>query len=110
MLSFELSVIDIVLVIAIIVILLLYAMKTPAKNVVEQKLLHGKEKPSEESKTRVTMPKTSKRKEPVDESPGENSVKCPHHLGYLKTLPLGSTVPEECYVCPQMMRCLFSSE
>jgi sortase (surface protein transpeptidase) len=109
MLSFELSVIDIVLVIAIIAILLLYAMKTSTKNAVEQKLLHEKEK-SSEPKTKVRTSKTSKIKEPGDIPSEESSPKCHHHLGYLKTLPLGSTVPEECYLCPQMMRCLFSNE
>jgi len=99
MLSFELSVMDLVLVIAIITLLILYITKASTRYDVKPKLSSKQEKVSEES-DRCKTPKSP------NGSP-ELPLKCPHHFGYLRTLPLGSSVPEECYSCSRMMQCLF---
>jgi len=31
---------------------------------------------------------------------------CPARFGFLQRLPRGGTIPEECYVCPQLIECL----
>jgi hypothetical protein len=31
---------------------------------------------------------------------------CPHYLGYLTTLPKGTSFPEECFGCRQVIRCM----
>jgi len=31
---------------------------------------------------------------------------CPARFGFLHRLPRGGTIPEECYVCPQLVECL----
>jgi hypothetical protein len=103
MLSFELSVIDIVLVIAIITLLLLYITKPSAKAAAGLKLSPEQKETSKESDANVAMSESS------STPPLEYSVRCPHHFGYLKTLPLGSSVPEECYSCSRMMQCLFQA-
>jgi len=31
---------------------------------------------------------------------------CPHHFGYLRTLPKNSSLPDECLGCPKLVSCL----
>jgi hypothetical protein len=31
---------------------------------------------------------------------------CPARFGFLQRLPRGGTIPEECYVCSQLVECL----
>ena len=109
MLSFELSVIDIVLIIAVAILLSFHITRTPKGSNVKSKSSVEMEKSLEKGKMKKLVSKTSETKKSFTRLP-EDSVKCPHHLGYLKTLPLGSSVPEECYSCSRMMQCLFSSE
>ncbi len=109
MLSFELSVIDVVLAISIVIILLLYTTRKPIKYITEPELSREKKKSVEESKRDIVMSETSKRKKSHTRS-SEGPVLCPHHLGYLKTLPKRSSIPEECYSCPRMMQCLYSGK
>lgn len=33
-------------------------------------------------------------------------VGCAHFIGYLKTRPKGSPIPEECLTCPAILRCM----
>jgi hypothetical protein len=35
-----------------------------------------------------------------------NIRNCPARFGFLKKIPRGSVVPEECYVCPRLIECL----
>jgi len=37
--------------------------------------------------------------------PGSSS--CTHHVGFLKTLPKGDSIPEDCLTCPELLRCMF---
>jgi hypothetical protein len=103
MLSFELSVMDLVLVIAVVTLLLLYITKISTKYAGKSKPSPKQAKASERSDIHVAMPHSSTRS-------FEFSAKCPHHFGYLKTLPLGRSVPEECYSCSRMMQCLFQGK
>lgn len=109
MLSFELSVIDVVLIIAVVILLSFHVTKTPKGSNVKSKSSVDMEKSLEKGNMKKSVSKTSKTKKSFTSLP-EDSVKCPHHLGYLKSLPLGSSVPEECYSCSRMMQCLFSGE
>ena len=37
----------------------------------------------------------------------ENSqFKCLHHFGYLSELPRNTAIPEECFFCPQVVKCI----
>jgi hypothetical protein len=108
MLSFEVSVIDIVLAIAIIVILLLQVKKTSTKSTAEPEASIGKRKPLQNLKN-VRAGKAFRKQEsynPFSEDPAD----CPHRFGHLKTLPLGSSVPENCYSCPRVTACLAADE
>lgn len=109
MLSFELSVMDIVLAAAIIIVLLLHLSRTPTKSTAEPKLSREERKPLLESRINIAIPKSSKKKELVNSRSQEDPVECPHHFGFLKTLTFGSSVPEGCYGCSQMIECLRSN-
>lgn len=109
MLSFELSVIDIVLAMAIIVILLLQLKKAPTESPSEQKLLGKKGKPLEDLEKIPITRKTSRKKESLTHTP-EGSLGCTYHFGYLKTLPKEGSIPESCYSCSRMRECLFSNK
>jgi hypothetical protein len=37
---------------------------------------------------------------------GENSIKCPHHFGYLSELPKSTPIPEGCFFCPRVVECI----
>jgi hypothetical protein len=46
--------------------------------------------------------------QPSAESDKEKNshVKCLHHFGYLSELPRTSSIPEECFFCPQVVKCI----
>jgi len=93
MLSFELSAIDLVLVIAVGVLLLLF---------LAQRRGHPK------TKSDLSMEERSK----LSEKPKASAdfQKCVHHFGYLRNLPQHAPVPDECFGCAKVMRCLFPNE
>jgi hypothetical protein len=99
MLSFDLSVIDIVLVIAVIILLILQITKRPAKTTTE-------EKPT----TAIADLKTEEEEVQSPTPPQKNSDECPHQFGYLKKLGKNAAIPDECLSCSRMMKCLYSSE
>jgi hypothetical protein len=106
MLSFDVSAIDIVLLIAVIVLLVLFIQKkgqastTPPLSVQAQDELPEKtELKSQKAKKKLTANQSHK-----------GFHECAHSFGYLKDLPKNTPVPNECFGCPQVMRCLFTSE
>ena len=121
MLSFELSVVDIVLVIAIIILLLFLMTGSNTKDTNAPELSRKswkdeflrktkKRKTLEEPRKNIVTPEISEKKESSVAPSPEGSLECSHHFGYLKTLPLGSTVPEECRTCSCAARCLLMDE
>lgn len=107
MLSFELSVIDIVLVIALGVLIVLLVSQ---KQVQPRKKSELPIKSHKESLEKPKTPSKNAREKLSETAPSTNNEKCLHHFGYLKNLPKNTPVPDECYGCLQMMRCLFSNE
>jgi hypothetical protein len=78
-------------------------------------------KPSAEAKLSTFMdkkPAKERRKSPESKKPSSSprpekgvmqeprEKKCPHYLGYLTTLPKGTSFPEECFGCRQVIRCM----
>src|SRR3990172_2355347 len=43
-----------------------------------------------------------------DEKPPEKNFDCKHRLGYLRSLPRGTLIPEECEGCHRIIDCKFS--
>jgi len=98
MLSFELSAIDLILVIAVIVLLILYITKPSTKTATEKKSMTTKSSLKTEGDVQSPTP------------PPKNSAECPHHFGYLKKLGKNAAIPDECLSCSRMMKCLYSTE
>ena len=38
------------------------------------------------------------------------SKSCRHYLGFLRSLPMGKDIPDECAVCPMIMKCYVKKE
>jgi len=107
LLSFELSVIDIALIIAVVVLLMLFLTHKHGQPTTESELPRkGQKKPLEKPKVtaKTVQEKTSKTQSPMD------FQECMHHFGYLRTLPRGTPVPDECFGCKKILRCLFPNE
>jgi len=107
LLSFELSVIDIALVIAVVILLMLFLTHKHGQLTTKSELpITGQEKTSEKPKVPVktAQEKISKTQSPMD------FQECAHHFGYLRNLPKGTPVPDECFGCKKILRCLFPGE
>ncbi len=104
MLSFDVSIIDIVLAIAVIVILLLQLKKTSTESGAEPEVTIGKGKLPQN--LRNAMARRAFGEKEASNQVSEGSADCRHHFGYLKTLPLGGSVPEDCYSCSRVTECL----
>jgi hypothetical protein len=104
MLSFEVSAIDVVLLVAVLVLLLLF---------ISQRRGHSAAEPRLDTDVQE---KLSKKKAVKVEKAAEDSVKkqstegfqeCAHEFGYLKDMPKNTPVPDECFGCPNVLRCMF---
>jgi len=107
LLSFELSVIDIALVIAVVVLLTLFLTHRHGQSTTELELpMTGQKKTSEKPKVSV---KTAQEKISKTQSPTDFQ-ECIHHFGYLRKLPKGTPVPDECFGCKKILQCLYPEE
>jgi len=104
LLSFDVSAIDIVLLVAVMVLVLLFVTQHRGKAVVESQSTPPRlGETSEKLETRIR----SKSKEHDMKQSPLNFTKCIHDFGYLRNLPQNTPVPDECFGCPTVMRCLF---
>ena len=100
MFSFDVSAIDIVLIIIVFILLLLHVTrKTETRtHVVRSRELQENSKANKIKKVR-------------DETESQrDSHNCIHDLGYLKSLPPNTAVPDECFGCRKVMECLFPNK
>jgi len=105
MVSFEFSVIDVVLMIAIIVLLALYLTKPSTEPRDELEHSIREEKTLETPTVSVETKKSSEEALPTTGVEMESSTKCTHQFGYLKNLPKNDSIPDECFTCPQYIKC-----
>jgi hypothetical protein len=110
MLSFDLSAIDIVLLVAVLILFLLHISKKPGASRTESGFESNLDKKRKiplikKENSHVKKPKTSSPTQPNAESQN-----CAHEFGYLKDLPRNTPVPDECFGCPKVMQCLFPKE
>jgi hypothetical protein len=106
MLSFELSAIDIVLLVAVLILLSLYVTKrseVPRKS-------RSQEAETHETREKSNKAFKSKKSKTITSEPQTGFQNCLHHFGYLKSLPKNTPVPDECFGCPKVMECLFPNE
>ena len=107
MLSFDISAIDIVLLVAVLVLIVLFITQQRGKTVAESPLPPSSLGENlEKLETRVK----SKSKEHNTRQSPLGFTKCIHDFGYLRNLPQNTPIPDECFGCPQVMRCLFPNE
>ena len=107
MLSFELSAIDIVLLVAVMVLLFLFIAQRRGQEATKYRF------PVQDEKEILQEPETKNQtgsEEPPTRQPSIGFRKCVHHFGYLRNLPQNTAVPDECFGCPKVMRCLFPNE
>ena len=109
MLSFDLSAIDIVLLVAVLILFLLYTSRKPGESRTESGF-----EPNLDKKRKIPLIKkeNSQAKKPKTSptQPNAESQNCAHEFGYLKDLPRNTPVPDECFGCPKVMQCLFPKE
>jgi len=109
MLSFELSAIDLILAIAVIILLVLHLTKSSAKPPTEEKLLVEKERSSEKPVTEAAMPE-EKTKRLTSTGSQTGSATCPFSFGYLAKLDKDAPIPEGCLSCSRIMGCYSANE
>lgn len=108
MLSFELSAIDLILAVAVIILLILYITKSSAKTLTEEKLLVRKEKLSR--KPTMEEGRLEKKIERLTPKPQTDSTKCPYGFGYLKKLDKDASIPDKCLGCSRIIECYSANE
>ena len=107
MLSFDISAIDIVLLVAVMVLIVLFITQQRGKTVAESPLPPpslGENLEKLETRVKSKSKEHNTRQSPLD------FTKCIHDFGYLRNLPQNTPIPNECFGCPQVMRCLFPNE
>jgi len=107
MLSFDISAMDVVLLVAMLVLLLLFITHKRSQSLAEPRLNTDDKESLLEEPQRVeeTAAENSLKKEST-----EGFQKCVHNFGYLKNMPKNTPIPDECFGCPQVLRCMFPSE
>jgi hypothetical protein len=106
MLSFEISAVDVVLMIAMLVLFALFV--TRGKNqptaALRQGIDHQKGMSEETEMGEKTFAEGSFSRQPADGFRG-----CVHQFGFLRSMPENTAVPAECFGCPEVLRCMFKN-
>jgi hypothetical protein len=107
MLSFEISAMDVVLLVVMMVLLLLFISHKRSQPVAEPRLnVDGHERLlGEPRKIEETVAEDSIKKQSA-----EGFQKCVHQFGYLRNMPKNTSIPDECFGCPKVLRCMFPNE
>jgi len=111
MLSFELSAIDLILALAVIILLVLYLTKLSSRPPTERRLLVEKERLPEKPVREPTMAEEEEEKTmPTEIRPQTGSVSCPYTFGYLRKLGKEASIPDGCLGCSRIMECYSADE
>lgn len=110
MLSFDLSAIDIVLLVAVLILFSLYVTRKPGASKTESGFESRIERKREPPLTQKENFDKQKSKTSSSTPPNTGFQNCVHEFGYLKDLPRNTPIPDECFGCPEVMQCLFLDE
>ncbi len=120
MLPFELSVIDLILAIAVIILLILFLTRSLVKRPAEEKPLTEKaragilrrfrSKPSRARPRRSSFDREGRRDDVAMGERATDSTKCPYGFGSLKKFDIDGSIPDKCLVCPKLMECFSVKE
>jgi len=107
MLSFDLSAIDIVLLVAVLILFSLYVTRKPGAPRTESGFKSSIERERKLPLSKKENPSNQKSKTASSTQPDKVFQNCEHEFGYLKNLLRNTPVPDECFGCPKVMQCLF---
>ena len=107
MFSFDVSAIDIVLAMAVVVLFVLYVAK---KQESERDLSTTVEKVETLQENQKTASRTSKSRKNVRAKSQADFRNCVHSFGYLRSLPRNTPIPDECLGCPTVVQCVFQNK
>ena len=107
MFTFDLSATDFILAVAIVTLFVFVLSDRRSRATTVKDTHDNKENISRKSNLET---KNNKEKKPSDKLTPTNFQKCVHRFGYLKNLPQNTPVPDECFGCPEVMRCLFPND
>lgn len=97
--SFEVSAVDIVLAVAVIILFILHLTRSSAESSTRtESYLAGR---NVQVHPRAQASSTEMRKP----SGQTDAWKCTHSYGYLGNLPKDASIPNECLTCPRVMEC-----
>lgn len=102
-LSFDVSVIDVAMLIAIIVLFTLYTTKAPKETILKKRILRKTQLTKETTKNLNSQNLTN------ENTNSNTKADCPHFFGYLKTTK-EKGVPQECVGCTNLVECLVASK
>lgn len=108
MLSFEVSAIDLILAVAVIILLIFYMKNSSAKTPAQEELLVEKENLSR--KPDIEDARLEKEITKPTPKPQTDSAKCTYSFGYLRKLDKGASIPDECLGCSRVMECSTANE
>ena len=94
MLSFEVTAIDLILVITVIILIVLYWTKSSKSP--ENQILHGT---TNDAKPQKNIP-----------NPQNGYAECPRGFGYIKNIGDNGSIPERCLGCYRIMECYSEQE
>jgi hypothetical protein len=107
MLSFEMSAIDVVLSVAILVLLLLFVTQRKSQSQFESQMRKfPKDDTSEEPEVKDRISAENR----LDKQSAGGFQGCVHQFGHLRSMPKNTAVPAECFGCPKVLRCMFNDE
>jgi hypothetical protein len=107
MLSFEMSAIDVVLSVAILVLLLLFVTQRKSQSQFESQM---KKSPKDDTLEEPEVKDGISAENRLDKQSAEGFQGCVHQLGHLRSMPKNTAVPAECFGCPKVLRCMFNDE
>jgi len=109
MISFEVSAIDIILVIAIFVLLILYMTKLSEKSPEKTSFLPKVKKVVEPEKPK-SWSRTDYTESPLASRPRTDYNECPRGFGNIRKLGEDNSVSERCLGCYEIMECYSENE
>lgn len=107
MLSFEISAIDVVLMVAMLILLVLFVTQRKSQSMAEPRLsINPQQKLSEEPEVKKEITVEDR----LDKPSANNFRGCIHQFGHLKGMSENTPIPDECFGCPKVLRCMFRNE
>ncbi len=105
MLPFELSAIDLILVIAVVVLVVLFVARSSVKTPVEEGAVSRVAKARPRSTVAAVADVEEDSRERFPPQPQRASSQCTYGFGYLRKRPRDAPVPDGCLSCSRMIEC-----